>query len=313
LVNEKLDNQSATAGAIDLGAIWHPPVSGLSIGLSLANLGSSLQFVRERDELPLTLRAGAGYRSPRRLWGLTGEMVWVKHQDVEGRFGGEVWIWPEHLAGRIGVSTANDAGSGVTAGAGFRWDDISIDYAFTPFGDLGDAHQISLTYQFGEPRTLPGGMDRPAPVVTPAPLAPAAPAAPVAPPPLQPDYGRVEPPLSPVAGSPAPPLVHVLPFTYQSGPPGEDWIGPTLPDVIHHYWISKGAVSTRPEDARFTIRGDYWIVGQTIIVNAEILDEGWPAQRLQWRGDAKKLFLVFNAMAASLSEELARRGMRNLR
>jgi len=289
-INEKLDNKSASAVAVDFGAIWRPPVTGLSLGVSLSNLGSSLRFVRENDELPLTVRAGAGYKSPNRIWGLAGDMVWVKRQDIEGHFGGEVWVWPEHLALRGGFNTGNDAGSGATAGAGFRWDDISVDYAYTPFGDLGDAHQVSLTYQFGEPRSLPGGTVKPTSTLSTAP-----------------DYNRVEPPLSPLAGSSLRPLVYVFPFAYRSGEPDGEWIGEAMPEIFYHKWRRQGIVANSIRDARITVEGNYWIVGNTLIVNATLKDEGWPAKTFQWRGDVSKPFLLFDAVAESVSRELSLR------
>jgi len=53
LINEHLDNYSAGAFAVDLGAKWRPPVDGLTLGAAVQNLGSSLKFVREHEQLHL--------------------------------------------------------------------------------------------------------------------------------------------------------------------------------------------------------------------------------------------------------------------
>ncbi len=298
-INESLDDRSASAVAVDMGAIIRPPVQGLTLGVSLSNLGSSLKFVREKDELPLTVRAGIAYRSPNRVWGLASDMAWVRRQDIEGHFGGEVWVWPEHLALRAGFNTANDADNGFTAGAGFKWEDVGVDYAFTPFGDLGDGHQVSLTAQFGAPRTQPGGAARLPQTASGTRTRPT----------TQPDYGRVEPPLSPLAGSAAPALVYVLPFVYQNGPPEHDWVGSSVPEIFYHKWLPQGIVANSVTDARYTVEGNYWIVDNTLIVNATLKEEGWEARSFQWRGEASRMFLLFDTMVDRVTRELSTRGV----
>jgi tetratricopeptide (TPR) repeat protein len=38
-----------------------------------------------------------------------------------------------------------------TAGAGFHFDSITLDYAYVPYGDLGTSHRISIAYDFPNP------------------------------------------------------------------------------------------------------------------------------------------------------------------
>jgi len=40
--------------------------------------------------------------------------------------------------------------AGITAGVGFRFRDYCIDYAWTPYGQLGDTHRMSLSMKFGK-------------------------------------------------------------------------------------------------------------------------------------------------------------------
>lgn len=175
VVHETLDNASASAFAVDLGARWRPPVPGLTIGVSITNFGTSLQFFREREDLPLTLRAGVGYRAPGGRWGVVGDVYYVRNHDLDGGVGAEWWVWPEHLVLRAGANTTTDEGSGLSLGAGFRWQDIALDYAWVPYGELGDQNTVALSYQFGpvfrqpdvgtrEARTRPATVEpRPAP------------------------------------------------------------------------------------------------------------------------------------------------------
>lgn len=149
VINETLDNSSASAVALDIGAKWRPPVPGLTFGVSLSNLGTRLKFVRANEDLPLTLRTGVGYRAPGGRWGVTGDVYYTREHDLEAGFGGEWWAWPEHVVLRAGVNTTTDEGSGLSLGAGFRWQDVTLDYAWVPFGELGDQNTVALAYQFG--------------------------------------------------------------------------------------------------------------------------------------------------------------------
>lgn len=46
--------------------------------------------------------------------------------------------------------------NGLTLGAGYRWEVLSLDYAFLPMGDLGTSHRLSLSYHFGSPASAHG-------------------------------------------------------------------------------------------------------------------------------------------------------------
>ncbi|MBI4064288.1 MAG: hypothetical protein HY401_08330, partial [Elusimicrobia bacterium] len=37
---------------------------------------------------------------------------------------------------------------GIAAGLGFKHMGLNIDYAFVPFGNLGNTHRVSLGYRF---------------------------------------------------------------------------------------------------------------------------------------------------------------------
>ena len=44
--------------------------------------------------------------------------------------------------------TNQDIGQGLTAGIGYKFGRICLDYAYVPYGDLGDTHRISLGMKF---------------------------------------------------------------------------------------------------------------------------------------------------------------------
>lgn len=53
---------------------------------------------------------------------------------------------------RVGYKSEDselDGTNGVTAGFGFGYNNAMLDYAWTPYGELGDTHKISLLVKFG--------------------------------------------------------------------------------------------------------------------------------------------------------------------
>jgi len=52
------------------------------------------------------------------------------------------------LALRAGYRTGQDIGSGMSAEVGLRIGKIDLDYAYVPYGDLGNTHRISLEIKF---------------------------------------------------------------------------------------------------------------------------------------------------------------------
>lgn len=46
---------------------------------------------------------------------------------------------------RGGYTSGQDTGEGYTAGVGFNTSRLSVDYAYVPYGDLGDTHRVSLS------------------------------------------------------------------------------------------------------------------------------------------------------------------------
>lgn len=297
ILNERLDNFSASAGAVDLGVIWRPPVQGLTFGASLTNLGSSLKFVREREPLPLTLKLGAGYLVPSGRWGLTSDLIVTRSRDFAGKIGGEFWILPEALALRAGFNSTIEAGSGFTIGAGFRWDDLRLDYAYVPTGDLGRQHQMSLAYAFGAERSRPEwASDRPTSGVPSAPP-PADESPRMSPPPT-----RYEPPPAVASASGA----FASAFTFKSGVPGYEWIGEATVEVLHAAWRRDGFLAERSEDAAFAVTGDYWVVGDQLFLSASLTRTRDDAliESLYAQGDATQLFAVWNELIAKINAEL---------
>lgn len=150
-IKSEIDDVDATGFGFDAGARYRVS-EGFTLGASVTNAGRGLKFIRKRDDLPTTFRVGASWERQGPLgWGvlLAGD-VW-KGVDTDFEFGGGVELWPVELVGlRVGYRSAGaEVGEGLTAGLGMKWQGLNLDYAYVPFGELGDAHRVSATVRWG--------------------------------------------------------------------------------------------------------------------------------------------------------------------
>jgi len=157
-ISQKLHTSTASDVAFDLGIHFSADrfFPGLTLGLSLLNIGTSVQFLDETaegDPLPLTLKVGAAYRFYYNKILLTGELDKLRDDDVRGHFGGEFQVHPS-FALRLGYEFGHDFEEnfgGLKGGAGFKIRDFNVDYAFERFGGFGLVHRISSGFKFGAP------------------------------------------------------------------------------------------------------------------------------------------------------------------
>jgi hypothetical protein len=153
-ISSDLDVKTAVTGAVDMGAMWDlREDGGLTLSLAVLNLGGKLKFESESDPLPLSVKPGVAYRMDmKRLGKLTlamdaDMMVHDGTSHVQPAF---EWapVAMFSLRGGYQFGRDSDAGNGMSVGAGFNVMNLKIDYAFVPFGDLGDTHRVSLGYKF---------------------------------------------------------------------------------------------------------------------------------------------------------------------
>ena len=119
----------------------YPVSNRFTLGVVAQNIGGELGS----DPLPLTFKVGAASKFKT----LTLAIDIAKPQDNEIYYclGAEWWL-RNILALRVGYKTNQDIRKGLTAGIGFKMGKTSIDYAYVPYGDLGNTHRISLGIKF---------------------------------------------------------------------------------------------------------------------------------------------------------------------
>jgi hypothetical protein len=147
---EKLENQKAQAGALDIGLFYDSYT--LSFGLSLRNLGTKLKFIEKEHPLPTDLKVGFAFKSLNNHLFLTTDVNLLT--DTSPRFQqGIEYNLQNALFIRSGVEykTPNkSAGSSASPsiGGGIRISKFQFDYTYSSVKSLGNLHNFSLIYRF---------------------------------------------------------------------------------------------------------------------------------------------------------------------
>jgi hypothetical protein len=150
-VCQRVDNIKAFAYAGDLGFLKN--YKTLRLGAVVQNAGTQMKLDREGFDLPLTYRGGAAFRALGKFW-LSGEVIKIEKAAAVFAAGAEGELnLTRSEAGylRIGYKggRSENTGSGISCGAGFKSGPLYADYAFSPFGGLGDTHRVTLGFKFG--------------------------------------------------------------------------------------------------------------------------------------------------------------------
>ena len=138
----------------NVGATYRLPVSGLTAGLAVKNLGLQLKaFQTSRDPLPIDFGLGLGYQ-PNPSLNLALDLHKPIDNRVSVRAGVEGWV-ADLLALRVGYNSdgvdlksggGSDILAGLSTGLGIRYRGYELDYCFIPMVELGVAHRISLAF-----------------------------------------------------------------------------------------------------------------------------------------------------------------------
>jgi len=151
-LREKIDEEKAQAFVVDIGGLYFVPNSSLILGVNVQHLGSKVKFVEESFPLPLNVKFGAAYRLIDGALTLAVDANRPIDNYMNVGLGTEYKIMGimNLRAGYRYTIGGNPLGaaSGLRAGLGVEITDYKIDYAFVPYGELGQAHRISLVASF---------------------------------------------------------------------------------------------------------------------------------------------------------------------
>jgi len=152
-VYEYLREDRGIGGAVDVGFVCLP-VAGLGIGVAARHLGT-MSFGTGFEPLPMEIAAGATYALGKFKTTLDA-VIPLLDNDPSLRAGIE-YSPASVLAIRLGYRTgpvdlaALGLLSGLTGGVGLTVGGIGLDYAFTPYGELGMTHRIGLRTAIAPP------------------------------------------------------------------------------------------------------------------------------------------------------------------
>ncbi len=151
IIRSKLDSKTAYALAVDLGFLYEYS-KNINLSFAVSNLGTKIKFEEESDSLPLSLKAG-GYYSIKENFKLIGE---IEEYINDSKFYPSVafeYMLKESFAlrggYRFGYDTSNlgwDAG--LSIGFGVITSDVGFNYAYVPFGELGDTNRFDIVFKF---------------------------------------------------------------------------------------------------------------------------------------------------------------------
>lgn len=148
-LREDIDSYSAQAMAADLGLkaeLQKPLNVPISFGFAIQNMGTKLKYQASQEDLPLNLKVGVSYRF---LGSATLALDLNQPKDGSSSIHvGTEYVALKSAAIRFGYNGRNEAGAGITFGGGIILEHLGFDYAFVPFGDLGNSHRFSLSYRW---------------------------------------------------------------------------------------------------------------------------------------------------------------------
>lgn len=154
-VRERLDTITASAMALDLGVHWaRPNQAWRGFGLSVRQLGNKMKFSEKADPLPLVVSLGAQARLLKDHLSLVTEAHAPRDRDPYFNVGSEFTMMAGAklgLAARAGYSSflqKIEGTRGLSLGFGVSLDPASFDFAWVPYGDLGNTFRYSLLVKF---------------------------------------------------------------------------------------------------------------------------------------------------------------------
>jgi len=176
-IRQTIDKYSADSAAADAGLLYPFSIGRVPFraGAVVQNLGTSEKFIDQSYPLPLTYKAGVSFlplEAYRQPLCVSFDVEFPNDNDTSWKLGAE-YVAARVISLRLGYasriadvkdvitgssfgssSSATSAFTGFTAGVGFSIplsrgsssssDRINVDYAFAPYGELGDTHTISL-------------------------------------------------------------------------------------------------------------------------------------------------------------------------
>lgn len=146
-VEENLDTEKIAVLSGDVGLLYDI-TSIISAGLSVSNVGSKFKYLNESSSQPTVIRVGFAASPGDDFVGLL-DIVKQMDDDAIISLGAEYTVADiASIRAGYGIEMGGNVVeglSGLTLGVGFKQTSVALDYAFVPYGNLGQTHVISFT------------------------------------------------------------------------------------------------------------------------------------------------------------------------
>lgn len=153
-VREQLENVKASSVLGDFGVLYARRLgkASLSGGASLESMGQGLKFDAQRDPPPTLIRLGLAYTVPVLEDPLS--IVWDVRKPLRDGLScglGLEYMVLRSVSWRMGWTSNEDLGAGMSVGIGLKLKVFSVDYALAQVGRFGPTHRVALSARFGAP------------------------------------------------------------------------------------------------------------------------------------------------------------------
>lgn len=153
-VRQQIDSTTAKAWAGDIGILHQPLDRSFRWGLAVRHIGQSIKFNEEADPLPRIYDLGASDSFFGENLKVSADVRMPRDNNVQFGVGTEYKINLRRdfkAAFRFGFNSANtdsDGAKGLSFGAGVGFKKFDFDFAWVPFGDLGNTFRYAATLKF---------------------------------------------------------------------------------------------------------------------------------------------------------------------
>jgi tetratricopeptide (TPR) repeat protein len=124
----------------------------------MQNAGPEASALAVREKLPILLRTGLSVT--REHFTLSADLIKKTQDEPKPAAGLEVRL-VKGFALRMGYNGRNEADIGITAGLGWTWKGLAVDYAIVPYGGLGVSHRAGMTLMWGQEESTPLNFKKP--------------------------------------------------------------------------------------------------------------------------------------------------------
>lgn len=151
LVYELIDTLYSLGLGIDIGGLYFLPHENINLGLAVKNLGMGVKpFISEKELLPYEVNLGVNNKFNQGWLGF--DIVKSAMTNLGFRIGGgynftkllTFRISYNSLLSQVKANTGLDFLAGITLGFGVKKNKINVNYSYTPYFNLGQAHRLTI-------------------------------------------------------------------------------------------------------------------------------------------------------------------------